>query len=221
MKHILLISSLFLFFSSTLSAQTLWVDDKLTITMRAGAGNEFKILRVLTSGQKLESGKSSADGNWLEVKFNDSDKTGWVLKKYTSSKPIAKIQLAKKQKQLIKTQEKLSALQSKQSQLEATFSKTKQLLKDTQEKLKKASGKNVHYEEVAAQPIRLAERNTELNKSVSLQAAEISQLKAENTRLSNDNSHNMVMAGGFVLFFGLLLGWFITKRVGRSQSVWR
>ena len=86
-----------LFFSATVAwAETVYVDDKLTITFRSGPGMDRKILEYLTTGDYMELLEDGEE--WALVRMPDG-REGWVMKQYiTKSKPsqmlLAEIQKA-------------------------------------------------------------------------------------------------------------------------------
>lgn len=216
--------STFLFilvFSGLSHSASAWVDDTLSITMRAGAGNEYKIIRVLKSGQQLQLGNESEDGNWQEVTILGGETKGWVQKRYLSSSPTAELQLADMSQRLKSAENKSSKLSKENKSLKAELKQIKGQLNSEQKKVSSLSETKAHYEKVSSEPIRLAKRNSELNETLALNEAQISQLQTENNRLSSDNRGDVMLSGALILFFGLFLGWFITKRSSRSQSVWR
>ena len=61
-------------------AETVYVTDSITITMRNGPSTKNKILTMIPSGTKLEI-IDQASG-WLKVATQDGT-TGWVIKNYT------------------------------------------------------------------------------------------------------------------------------------------
>jgi SH3 domain protein len=92
--HLRSIHFLALVFITTLSvgivgAKTQYVSDELIVPMRAGKGNEYKIIKMLTTGTPLEI--IEEDKDYLKVRAQDGQ-DGWVLKQFIISEtPKAKI----------------------------------------------------------------------------------------------------------------------------------
>jgi SH3 domain protein len=82
-----LVIFLLLFLQLTAMAQTIYVTDSITITMRNGPSTQHRILKMLPSGTKLEvvDDDSNQDSGWIRVATPDGT-TGWVLKSYTMDK---------------------------------------------------------------------------------------------------------------------------------------
>ncbi len=92
--HLRSILFIALVFITTLSfgivgAKTQYVSDELIVPMRAGKGNEYKIIKMLTTGTPLEI--IEEDKDYLKVRAQDGQ-DGWVLKQFIISEtPKAKI----------------------------------------------------------------------------------------------------------------------------------
>ena len=81
--------SIFIFSVGIVDAKTQYVSDELVITLRAGMGNEYKIIKMLTAGTPLEIIEENQQ--YLKVRTQDGQE-GWVLKQFiTSETPKPKI----------------------------------------------------------------------------------------------------------------------------------
>jgi len=76
-------------------AETVYVDDKLTITFRSGPGMERKILEYLTTGEPMELLEDGEE--WVHVRLKDGQE-GWVMKQYISRTKPSQLQLEELQK---------------------------------------------------------------------------------------------------------------------------
>ena len=72
---------------------TAYVSDECEITFRRGAGNEFKILRMLKSGSQVQVVSETPDG-WAEVKLEDGS-VGYVLSRFLKSEAPLSLQAEK------------------------------------------------------------------------------------------------------------------------------
>ena len=119
-------------------AETVYVDDKLTITFRSGPGMERKILKSLVTGESMELLEDGEE--WVRVRLQDGQE-GWVMKQYISRTKPSQLQLQELQKayaslksqseELSKEDETLKAANQKVST--ALEEKTKALADLTQE----------------------------------------------------------------------------------------
>jgi SH3 domain protein len=147
MLGILIWTGIVVFLSGTVVwAETVYVDDKLTITFRSGPGMERKILEYLSTGEQMELLEEVDD--WVHVRLQDGTE-GWVMKQYITTGKPARLQLQELQESngrlttrsddLLKENEALTAANQK---INATLEeKTKALADLTSEynELKQAS----------------------------------------------------------------------------------
>lgn len=202
-------------------AETRYVSDDLSITMRSGKGNEFRILKVLKTGTPAEV--LEEDGNYLKIRTEDGEE-GWVLSQYmTSDTPKAVViaglrdQVSRLKskvqeigddrdalKQQMKEAQKSHASEIKDAEKTADASKqeaarTEQQMKDITGKydaLVKASG---NVPGLVSERDRLSEENTRLT------AAE-GHLKEENERIRRKVMIYWFLAGAGVFFVGWIVG---------------
>ena len=98
-------------------ADTQYVSDMLILCLRAGPGNEYKVIRNLKTDAPLEV--LEEDELYLKVR-TDQGEEGWVLRQYISSKtpkPIIIAALKRDIKQLEATVEKLEERHSQNPDL--------------------------------------------------------------------------------------------------------
>jgi len=84
-----------------------YVSDMLILCLRAGPGNEYKVIRTLQTDTPLE--ELEEDELYLKVKTDEGEE-GWVLKQYITSKtpkPVIIAALKRDVKKLKATVEKL------------------------------------------------------------------------------------------------------------------
>jgi SH3 domain protein len=74
-----------------------YIRDEVRINMRSGPGPEFRIVRVLASGQQLT--RIGAHDGWLQVRTTDG-KDGWVPSRYITLEVPPSVSLPKVQAEL-------------------------------------------------------------------------------------------------------------------------
>ena len=96
MKKLLFIILIpFIIFSSPAYPKTMYVIDKITITVRKQPGLDFKIVGQLTSGEAVNVLRT--EEAWAQISFKD-DKTGWVMRRYLTEETPKPIQIAELKK---------------------------------------------------------------------------------------------------------------------------
>ena len=112
-----LILCLLLVASSLASAQarTVWVDDKLYLPVRSGAGTQYRIIEnALPSGTPLEV--LEVGENYTRVRTPKGTE-GWVASQYLSNTPIAEDRLKAANRELEQARAELSRLKEQLSQV--------------------------------------------------------------------------------------------------------
>lgn len=130
--------------SATAHADSAFVNDIIEITMRLGPGVDFKVIRTLSSGNKVEVLETK--NGWSRIRTKDGA-TGWVVARYlTGTEPISRVAkqaragmdaLSAKQEALRAENEGLAGektnLEQQLADLSASFEQTKKALADLRE----------------------------------------------------------------------------------------
>ena len=219
-KYVLLLGLLLAVDMVAAADSTRYVNDQLIITLRAGQGSEYKILKSLPSGTRLELLEEDDDTDFSKVRTEDGSE-GWVRSWYLSETPTAKLLLAdatRKAESLGAENEKLRTSVSSSSKKNIEMKQRLNQLETENAKLKK---ENARLNDIASRPIELENENKRLS-------AEAGQLKQENKRFAGENRElkqssvqKWFMAGSGVLIVGIFLG-LVLPRLGRNRgSSWR
>ena len=197
---------------------TQYVSDYLVITMRAGQGSQYQILKTLPSGTRLEVLETS-DSGYTKVR-NAEGVEGWVLSRYLSPTPIAKEKLAAAQKRLQRLKDQNNQLKQELATLQKSH---RELETERTALVNKSTTTDAELErlnQVAAQPILLDKQNRELKQqNVSLEK-ELQLLQQENQSLKDRSQREWFIAGAGVLLGGMLLGLIVPKLRWRKKSSW-
>lgn len=112
------------------AGQTLYVDDQLWITVRTAPNEQGERISVIPSGTQMTLLEHNDGDDYAKVELTSSDKTGWVLFRYLTDKPIAKLQLAA-------AEENTAKLQNRNDELKASLSKTREERRTLEEQNRK------------------------------------------------------------------------------------
>ena len=83
--------------------QTVYVNDDLRIALRAGPGDEFRVIRILLAGTELA--ELERNEPWVRVS-QPGGAEGWVQSRYISEEPPARVQMPR----LLEAQERNRAI---------------------------------------------------------------------------------------------------------------
>lgn len=199
-------------------AASKYVSDELRITLRTGQGNQFEILKTLTSGTRLEL-LEETDTGYTMVRTEDGTE-GWVRTQYLVDEPVARDKLAAATQQLSKLKEtnkllrtELDTLKKAKGELEAQHNQLKSEHSSTTKELTELS-------EVAARPKQLATENRDLRKRFEQISDELVLVKQENQILKDRSERQWFIAGAAVLVIGMIIGLVIPKFRFQKKDSW-
>lgn len=185
--------------------RTRYVSDQLEITLRRGAGNKYRILRMLKSGTPLEVLEENRAG-YSRVRIA-SGTTGWVLSRYLQDEPVARERLAENER-------RMEAMKGAVAEMDALVQKMGRL----QEELAKIQGEKEVLEKklqeiqvTAANVLVLKDENQRLKSQLASSEKRIQALEAENLLLSKGTKQRWFLIGGGVILLGILIGLTIPK----------
>lgn len=211
----------------SLYADTRYVSDKLIITMRTGAGNEYKIIKTLETGAPVEVLEETDKHYKVRVK---DGKEGWVLKQYIVADIPKTIIISGLEREIGKLKGSREKLKKERDAIRRTLELEKGLLQGDVKKLEKTlkekndriNGVTGRLQAMTDKYNRLVEDSGDVVKVVSERDAlnkENARLGAENNELLKENEHlfkrNAVywfLAGGGVFFVGWIVGQFSRKK---------
>lgn len=231
----------------TVGADTRYVSDKLIITMRSGAGIDYKIIKTLHTGTPVDVIEET--DKYLKVRIGDGAE-GWVLKQYiTADIPKAtiisglkrKIERSKKRLkgeidkskgrmekialEMASVKDDLKSekgLRSKDVRaLEMGVRKYKDKLSKTTRQLRELEGRHAALVKDSADVVKVVSERDGLKERLTLVAAENDELKEENKRLFTRNAIYWFLAGSGVFFAGWIIGQISKRKKAGSGSFLR
>ncbi|KAF0281955.1 hypothetical protein BA900_08375 [Spiribacter roseus] len=195
-----------------LAQTTAYVTDALEITLRSGQGNDYRILRLLESGEQLEVLQRGE--TWTRVRAGNDE--GWVRSVYLDAEPgaAARLEQAVSQRDALRDEnrdlsEQVAALES---QVENLSSENERLREDNQRMTERL--------QEADEGLQLADENQALRKEVLDLERQVNDLSREANRAADQESRDWFIAGAGVIVFGMLLGILVTRIRWRRRSNW-
>ncbi len=209
-----LICNLFFFGADPSNAQPLYVSDEIRITVRSGPSTENKVIAVLPTGTKLEVVEEQED--WLLVR-SDTEKEGWILKRFTSEEIPKKTQIEGLQKKLDRVSKKLQATTEKASKVEKENKELSQTLTSTQKDLNTVKS---NYSTLASDSKNVLDLKKKYEDSAAglIEFMSVTdQLRQENAALRSTTNTRWFLSGAGVVSASLLVG-FIIGRIKRGRQ---
>ena len=200
-----LILCLLLVASSLASAQdrTVWVDDKLYLPVRSGAGTQYRIIEnALPSGTPLEV--LEVGENYTRVRTPKGTE-GWVASQYLSNTPIAEDRLKAANRELEQARAELSRLKEQLSQVTEERNALKSSESSLADRSESLQEELQRIKSIAADAINLDKRNRELASENQKLRNDLEVLTAENERLEASKEYDFMLLGAGLVFAGVLL----------------
>lgn len=184
-------------------AETRFVE--VEVTLRRGPGTDFGISQMVRSGSPVEVLETNRAAGWTRVRIPGGAQ-GWMLTRYLVSNPAG-------QQELIAAQQRIDELT--QANREVTGERNR--LMNESDNLAEELAK---LKELSSDSIALEATNKRLQVSVERLEQEVSILKEENRLLGANVKRDWFLAGGGVLFLGLLLGLILPRVQWRRKRSW-
>jgi len=201
-------------------AETRYVTDKSSITLRKGESTKHKIVRSLPSGEAVQELEIKESSGYSKIQTEDGT-TGYVLTRLLQDEPVARDRLAAMEAQLAELQQAPDQLATKLTELQAAHEK---LQADHQE----LSGEKGRLEQelasikhASANVVQITEERSELRKNVADLTRQVANLQQENQDLKNQTTQRWFLIGAGVVTGGILIGLVLPHlRLRRRRSSW-
>ena len=108
----LILAALLLLLAAPLAAAADFVRDEIRINLRSGPGNQFRVVRILVSGDSVT--RLAEDDGWINVK-TQAGEDGWVPARYLTAEAPASATLPRVEARLAQAQSQIETLQQKLS----------------------------------------------------------------------------------------------------------
>lgn len=211
---VLLISSL------AAQAQDAWITDQLEVPIRSGESNEYRILRFLDSGTKIEViSRNSASGYSLIRDARGRD--GYVLSRYLEEEPTAGEKLAELQTRMRQVMDDAQNGAARIADLRAQVGTLTDERNAARQELAGVSAELAEIKRVSADAVAIYEANQDLRERMTLLEEEAAALRSDNLTLSDDRDKTFMLVGAGLIFAGIVLGLLLPNlRRRRRADTW-
>ena len=184
-------------------AETGYISDVLYVPMRAGKGNQFRIIdRALKSGTKLEI--LERDGEWIKAQTPNGNE-GYIRAQYVIDDPTAKLLLQTASANLARANQELDSIKGQLQASNNDNSALKEQLAERESQLGSTSTELDEIKRISADALDLNVRHQELFNAHQLLQHELDVVKAENSRFKNDNRQKWFFYGAAAVLLGVII----------------
>jgi SH3 domain protein len=201
---IVILGTLFLC-PSHLWAKTMYITDRIELSLRSGTGLEYRTLTMVKTGDRVEVLES--DKNWSKVKLANGT-VGWVNTFFLVDQIKAAVPSDSK------IQDELRGLKEANQNLvrekEILIQEKNSLLKEVEE-AKNQTHPQEKNSRISHELTALKLKNEQLDKEVALYKKQIEQFSQKETGGGTEEKVKWFLIGSVVLVMGLLLGWLMSR----------
>lgn len=215
LKRMVMIGICLTFFSAAGFAETMYISDKLKVTVRSGPSTEYKILDIAESGDRVEILETGE--KWTLVKLA-SGIEGYVTSRYLVNSPTYAIryeQLQAKQKTLT---QQAAALRDENTKLREENKGLKTTLSGTEKSLTQLSGDYQELKTGSAEYLALKANFKKINDQLAEQTQKADNLDKELSKIELNQYIKWFLSGSGVLLVGFIVG-FSARRGRRRPSL--
>jgi len=201
-------------------ARTGYISDQLKITMRSGESTSHKVIKMVSSGTRVEILSQNRKTGYSKVRLPNGA-TGYILTRMIQDERPARERLAEAEKQLQMLRQEPDKLGSQLARLQEDYQALQHQYEALNSENQRLKQELEVLREAAAEPMRLArERDESVEKNRQL-TDELATLKLNNQRLADKTEQNWFMIGAAAIIVGILLGLILPRlRVRRRRSEW-
>lgn len=197
-----------------------YVSDQLSINLRRGPGNEYRITELLRAGSRVEVMQETEQRGWSRVRTAGGEE-GYVLTRFLSGTPAARERLAAAQRRAARLEDANAELKKELAEALDGSEELGRLKKDLVAENEALRNEVAEIREASANAVRISEENREFRQRLLALQSEIEQLRHENKALKSRREGMkvgaLVLAAGILI--GLILPWFRRRRHSSWDSL--
>ena len=218
MKKYLVAALLIASFSSF--AQDAYVTDKFTVAVRSGEAADYRILRMLRTGTKVEVISQNRETGYSKIRFNNG-KEGFVLTRQLLDEPTARDRLADLEKEMALLKGEPDELKSKLAAATQKATGFEKSFKAAEARARSAEQELAAFKRIASDAVSVAEERNSLREQVAELNRDLAEAKQEILELENNDTQDWFLIGASVLLGGIILGLILPNlRSRRPKQSW-
>jgi SH3 domain protein len=200
-------------------AETVYVTDTLSLSIRSKASNNAPIIKSLPSGTPLTVIDGKTKAGFLHVRL-DNGTEGYIQTSLTKKEPPSSEVGETNNKSLKLLQTEIIGLRAELKVAKDAITPGTSLEKSLTLERDKLSLELGEIKQAAAGVIQLKNDRDELQERVVSAERDLQQLKLENQALKDTTNQDWFLYGGILSFFSVILGFILPKLGWRRKSNW-
>lgn len=185
-------------------AQTRYIKDEIYVPIRAGVGNQYRILRVLPSGTQLKLIEEVEEGKWAHIETPGGER-GWVETQYLQEGPISEVLLKQAQARIAELTSQRQNLGSQATDLQTENKTLTEELEQVRSENTRLSSELEEIRRISAGTLELNQRHQQLLEEHQMLQTQLDVSKAENERLAKESRQTWFLYGAIAVGLGVIL----------------
>ncbi len=201
---------------ATATAETAWISDNLTVPLRSGPSNAYRILhRGLPSGTRLEVLGRDPESGFVQVR-TERGTEGWLPAQYLASQPIARDRLTAANRRIEELNRTITRQKAELEELTGSMNRSEQSNAALGRQVKALEQELAEIRRISAGAIAQNETNKELLALNERLRGEVDELVETIAVLEENVQERWLLIGAGLVLLGLVLGIAIKARPRRS-----
>lgn len=201
------------------SAETQYISDQLEVTLRKGPTLSHAVLRMLKSGAAVEVLEVDAASGHTRIKTSGGTE-GWILSRYLSAEPTARMQLQNMMKEMNHTANSDQPVLTQLKNIRNEYDDASKRIAQLEGQNKKLEEQLASVKQTAANVLSIDEENKQIRQKLAVSEERLTSLQLENDELQSDQNKDWFFAGAVVLASGLVLGLIFPRLTRRRTSLY-
>lgn len=202
-------------------AETRYVSDELTITLRSGEDASYRVLEELPSGTQVEVLSQNPESGYSRIRTPDGTE-GFVLTRYLMEDTPAQVRVTELEERLEEIEEDPEKLRQELNELRSEHQSLRLRYDSLEFENVQLTQRMEAIRENAANVVDLMDERDEILQRANRLSTELDELRVRNMELENHSDKKWFMAGAGVLILGVLIGVILPRVSGRRRSSgWR
>ena len=204
---------------SAFAGQRAYVTDRLEVQMRSGQSLQHKILKMVQSGTALTVLEEDASTGYSNVAL-DSGEQGWILSRYLTTQPVARVQMEESQRKSSDLIEENKTLKAELATMRAGKDALDKSSQDLNSEVSKLNSELISIRQASANAIQIQAERDQLQETVINLQRDVETLRREKKAQEADTKQDWFLIGAGVLLGGILLGVILPRLSWRKRSSW-
>lgn len=190
---------------SVTAQETVYVNDKLFVPIRTGAGGDYRIIhKGIPSGTAITQFQLSEDGDWAEIETRGGTR-GWMRAQFLQPEPPAIVLLKQLEQELAEVEADRDRMRASLSATASDAYEAGDAAKALQTELATVKAELAEVTRVSGAALELDAQNRTLATELETQRSESDLLRLENLRLQERVDNNQMIDGAIAVLLGVII----------------